>query len=308
MNNKRMNKKTIALLITMLFSSYASAQAMNNDETATAITENTTVETIDNSNFKEIGMRQDSIENLKGFAKNIPLLVVLKQITPKEWIVKKEKNKTLNSQKLVSWTGGKTWVDTLKDISDNSNINVTINWDKKEILLSDSLVKITKKVEVKKDDVVIEEKPPVKSYMKESKQGVFELYSEADDAKKVETPKVIMNKVETTKAVVAKVEAPKVKTWKYTEDNLKDLLNAWGKQSGYKVVYMGDNYPIDKDESRVLVGEFDAEEGPVKQLSIDYGAQSRVKQPLSFVFYENKTLLIENLKYEQSEYPQYIQK
>ncbi|MBA4242229.1 MAG: hypothetical protein C0448_16025, partial [Sphingobacteriaceae bacterium] len=74
-------------------------------------------------------------------------------------------------------------------------------------------------------------------------------------------------------------------------------------KAGYELVWMGEDYPVQK---RVLSGEFEANDGPIKQLSEDYGPNSRVEKPLTFTFYK-KTLVVENLKYEQRGAAQYIQ-
>lgn len=79
--------------------------------------------------------------------------------------------------------------------------------------------------------------------------------------------------------------------------SLKDNVIEWGKSVGYQVVWNGDNYPV--DENRTLFGVFDAENGPIMQLAVDYGPESRVKSPLSFKLYQNKTLVVDNLRYEQ---------
>lgn len=106
----------------------------------------------------KIGSAPESFKTLKGFANELPLLTVMKQITPNGWIVKKndsEENK-LDVQKHVSWEGGKTWIETLETISRDYNVNAIVNWEEKTITLSNA-VKFVEK-----------EKAPVK-------QSIFEL-------------------------------------------------------------------------------------------------------------------------------------
>lgn len=269
----------------------------------------------------EVGNSQSS-PNLKGFAKDLPLIAVLKQITPNEWVVKKAKGKNLDLQKQVSWTGGKNWVDTLREVVESNKIEAVVNWDKKEVVLAQIEVKTPVQVFTKPQTTVA----PVKT--KES-VGVFELsndvVAEGNSGQISEIKKETVVTVETKEIkqvtqvkeevvaepvkVIPAVPVVVAKSWGFQGiDNLKEVVEAWGKKAGYKVVYTGENYPIDKEDPRVFGGEFDGEDGPIKQLSIDYGPQSRVQKPLSFIFFQNRTLLVEDLKYEQSAYPQYIQK
>jgi hypothetical protein len=251
-----------------------------------------------NGSLVEIGTPQN-LSNLKGFAKDLPLIIVLKQITPNEWVVKKAKGRTLDLEKKVSWTGGKNWVNILKEIAENNGIEAVVNWDKKEVVLAEIEIKssITPIISQNSENKKITVKPT-------DSVGVFELSSdvvaEGNSEQKLETNPVIK---EEPKSVMV------TKTWSFEGlDNLKDVIQSWGRKANYKVVYIGENYPIDKEDTRVFSGEFDGEDGPIKQLSIDYGQSSRVKKPLLFTFFQNRTLVVEDLKYEQSGYPQYIQK
>lgn len=83
---------------------------------------------------------------------------------------------------------------------------------------------------------------------------------------------------------------------------LRENVTDWGKKAGYNVVWSGEDY---RPDQRVLLGQFASEGGPIHQLSIDYGPRSRVRVPLSFDFYENKTLVVENWRFEQADHPQY---
>lgn len=266
-----------------------------------------------NGSLVEVGTPQNSV-NLKGFAKGLPLIAVLKQITPNDWVVKKAKGRTLDLQKPVSWTGGKSWVETLREVSENSGIEALVNWDKKEVVLAQNEIKSTTNLIEKSDtqvNVVTKNTPTV---------GVFELASEVVTEGNSGQKEMIENKeiktvvvqVETpiTPIPVVQVVAPIVeKSWSFEgKDNLKEVVESWGKKAGYKIVYTGENYPLDKEDARILTGEFEDEDGPIKQLSEDYGPDSRVKKPLSFIFYQNGRLVVEDLRYEQSGYPQYIQK
>ncbi len=307
MKKHTFGKTALSLAIAISVGGLASqAMAQNNAVAQNGLVAEKTA--VVNGSLVEVGTPQN-LSNLKGFAKDLPLIAVLKQITPNEWVVKKAKGRNLDLQRPVSWTGGKNWVETLKEVVENNKIEAVVNWDKKEVTLAEVDVKVA--APVAKSQEPVNKLPSVKPTQS---VGVFELSSdvvtEGNSGQQAEPVKVKEEVVQ----VEAKPEVPVApvmvaKSWGFEGiDNLKEVVESWGKKSGYKVVYNGENYPVDKEDPRVFGGEFDGEDGPIKQLSEDYGPKSRVKKPLSFMFFQNRTLLIEDLRYEQSAYPQYIQK
>ncbi len=95
-------------------------------------------------------------------------------------------------------------------------------------------------------------------------------------------------------------------SWSLDSDkSLKQNVISWASQAGYKVEWIGEDYNVDR--SMTIFGEFDGEDGPIRQLSVDYGPDSRLQKPLSFVFYQNKVLVVEDMKYEQQGFPQFSQ-
>ncbi len=233
---------------------------------------------------------------LKGFAKDLPLITVMKQITPNGWIVKKndtEGNK-VDIQKPVSWEGGKTWIETLTVISKTYNLNALVNWDEKAITLSNASILVPK---AKKSVFEIETNTP---------SQVTDVVAGSSEQPVVEAkakPAVVHAPV----VVTPIKQAPVQQVWEISSaKSLKENVIAWGEKAGYRVVWTGDDYGV--VDSRIMAGAFDAENGPIKQLSEDYGPESRAQNPLSFQFYQNKTLVVENLMYEQSGYSQYSQK
>lgn len=258
---------------------------------------------VDSSRFSgklvQIGEPNGNLQPLKGFAKDLPLITVLKQITPNGWVVKKNDsaNKKLDTQQLVSWEGGKSWIETLGDISRQYNVNTLVNWKEKEITLAPVVISNVAKVEesVKKEEVRISPQANLPA----PKTGIFELAGE--------TTNVTVGSSQATETVSAPVATPvAVSSWTLdSRKSLKENVEAWGKVAGYKVVWTGEDYPV--DENRGLAGEFDGDNGPIKQLSLDYGPKSRVQQPLTFQFFQNRTLVIENYKFEQQGFAQYSQ-
>lgn len=304
MKKQTFSKTTLSLAIAISVGSLASQAIAQNNVVAKneLMSEKTTTV---NGNLVELGTPQNSL-NLKGFAKDLPLIAVLKQITPNEWLVKKAKGKTLDLQKPVSWTGGKNWVETLRDIVEKNKVEAVVNWDKKEVVLAE--------IEVKSPTTTVMTEENKKAVVKSTQStGIFELatdvVAEGNSGQKIETNEMVKNESVTEIKSEPTLPPPVlVKSWTFEGmDNLKEVVNSWAKKAGYKLVYTGENYPIDKEDPRTFGGEFDGEDGPIKQLSVDYGKKSRVKKPLSFIFYQNKTLLVEDLRYEQSGYPQYIQ-
>lgn len=251
----------------------------------------------------QIGTPVAHTATLKGFAKDLPLISVMKQIIPNGWIVKKNESngKKLNTDVSVSWNGGKNWVDTLATIVENNNMDAIVNWNNKEVILMTA--NTVKKVEVK-----------------EQKSAIFELAN--DDAQNTSLTvgaseqaqyKAVSKKVEarTEISIESKpvIKALPVATWVLASGSLKENVEKWAKQAGYRVVWTGADYPVDEPatpaDQVVLIGGFDAENGPISQLAVDYGPKSRVEKPLSFQFFQNKTLVVENFKYEQTGFPRF---
>ena len=226
----------------------------------------------------QIGSPSGVMEPLKGFAKDLPLVAVMRQITPNGWIVKKSDNDSnkLNTEMLVSWQGGSNWVETLGTLVKTYPVNASVNWDRKEITL-----------------MAIENRVVAKTM-------IFEL--EKNNTNNNTTKDITSGASEQVKHVV--VAQAQVATWTLDSKlSLKENVTSWANKSGYRVVWLGEDYPL--DDSRVLSGNFDKEDGPIKQLASDYGPKSRVQHPLSFQFFQNSTLVVENWKFEQIGYPQY---
>jgi hypothetical protein len=314
-----------------------------------------------------------TMKPLHGFAKDLPLIDVLKQITPDGWVVKKRDalNNKIDINQPVSWTGGKNWVETLDQISHDHNINAIVNCVNKEVVVSNALPVNKKEVlnvfefagDLKTDPSVHAESASVKpaktevavsttakpeanpEAKPEAKQSIAEFVAlpppvVASAPKQAETkPTVAQQGIKAPEAKAQgvvipdgqsaskpamqpaiQIESSPVKTvdislenkpvvitsWEIDEKKtLKENVVDWGKLVGYKVVWIGADYAVD---SIVLKGEFASDDGPIKQLAFDYGPGSRVQQPLNFIFFNNKTLVVENLKYEQSGFPQFSAK
>lgn len=253
----------------------------------------------------QIGTVSDNLIHrkiLKGFANELPLITVMKQITPNGWIVKKNdsEDSPLDVQKSISWQGGKNWIETLEIIAKDYNLNYLVNWDDKVITISNSEKIVPKLAKV---EIV------------EQKKSIFELASievaeETNKKKDGNTTDMTVGAsevaVEESKGIEIAVEPVQIAWDLLSSKTLKQNVIAWGEKAGYRVVWTGEDYPV--VDTRILAGDFDAENGPIKQLSIDYGPESRAQNPLSFQFYQNKTLVVENMAFEQGGYSQYSKK
>ncbi len=251
--------------------------------------------------LKEVGEKDVSsyhTKQLKGFAKDLPLLTVMKQITPNGWIVKKQESEgnKLDVNKNVSWVGGKTWVETLADVANNYGLDATVNWDSKTITIGNYVKKEVEK-ETKKGLFVLEGSVEAKK-ISDVGVGASEQNNVAAEA---------VSKEQTQVEQVAQATGNKQEYWAISsQHSLKENVQKWADKSGYRLVWTGEDYSV--EDAQILAGSFDEDGGPIKQLSVDYGPESRVQVPLSFQFYQNRTLVVENWLFEQSGYPQYNKK
>lgn len=322
---KTFNKNKIALTLTITFMSGVLNTAFANEYT---IEDKNVIMKANESkgSLVEIGTPVTSTA-LKGFAKSLPLITVLQQIVPNGWVVKKNdsKGKKFETNRIVSWQGGQDWVSTLKKVSIDNNFNTIINWNKKEVVLFEPLINtpvINKEIAItittpKKNSVFELEAEPITWIAGNSQQTVIketvvkETKATVNIIKNSLNSAAINNQTNTatinTPVNIPVVKAPLKSSWIFdSKISLKENVIKLAAMAGYKVNWRGEDYPVDED--RVLTGIFDSEEGPIKQLSIDYGPSSRVEQPLSFVFFQNNYLIVENWKFEQAGSPQYLKK
>lgn len=304
-------------------------------------------------NIETVGNEPSNLEALKGFARDLPLITVLKQITPNGWVVRKEDpNNIINVEELVSWKGGSNWVEVLDQVSQNGNFKAKVDWNKKSVTLTpkssnthktepfrqdtrsnskhDMFVAPTlRKVEfeipqnakiISQEEIVfnqprsnaVSSKPITRS---QESSAVFELEAgnvvqekavlkvvDSNDAS-VPSPIIIGAQIEqeTTTTIAPLVKQYAGTSWIMdTSKSLKENVESWGEKAGYKVVWNGADYGI--DVPRTLHGEFDSNDGPIKQLALDYGPDSRVQSPLAFELYQNNILVVEDFRYEQRDY------
>lgn len=309
------NKITLAIISGMLAVTAIPSQASNS--VAFAVAERTST-----GMLTQVGTPTGVLSPLKGFAKDLPLVSVMRQITPNGWKVKKVKTgeTVLNNDMLVSWEGGSSWVETLNSIVKSNPVNATVYWQEKEIVLSPVVVAPAKKNSVfelaglpgtEKTDVTDggsqagEEKASsvTTSDVKitETNTATSEVTVKEENVPASKTTETVTKTVIEQTTVVAEASA---KTWDLaTNKSLMENVTAWGHTAGYRVVWLAEDYPV--DDFRVLSGEFDSPEGPIKQLADDYGPKSMVEKPLTFEFLQNATLVVKNFKFEQSGFPQW---
>lgn len=333
---KLLTKKIPLMVIATISSAFAYAQTEEIKITSPVSqgTKKTSVKEeliVKESNMTYVGSDKDGSSVISGYGKDMPLLTVLKQITPQGWVVKKDNsNGGVNLEKDVSWKGGSSWNNVLGKVCQEANLQATVNYDEKTIVLSKAQtpkvqskssifelegsntreeIKSANKTEVVvisepkaqvKETVVIKENKPSEVVVE---QKTEEVIVKKQNGKTKKEEKVVTTVIEEAPQVNQKNE------YSYqlnAAKSLKENVSVWAAKAGYKLVWTGDDYPV--SDSVLVAGAFDADNGPIEALSVDYGAESRVQVPLSFVFYKNKTLVVENVKYEQSGFPQYSKK
>lgn len=232
---------------------------------------------------------------LQGFADDLPLLTVLKQITPNGWIVRKDDNASspVNVQRPVSWKGGQSWVNTLATIANNNNLDVLVNWNENTITVSNAKVVFIPKQE-----------PKVAVFELAGTNKTRDLTTGGSEANQNVRTVANANNANNNGLNVAPISVAPSMSWNMVSTkSLKENVEEWAKQAGYRLVWTGVDYPVD---NRTLTGVFDGDNGPIHQLSKDYGltsskygVENRVQQPLSFLIYQNRTLVVEDIQYEQ---------
>lgn len=96
--------------------------------------------------------------------------------------------------------------------------------------------------------------------------------------------------------VVSAAAGPVAKTWEMVPTlTLRENIESWAKAAGWNVSWGAVDYPV---TSRIsLTGVFEDETaGPFNQLAKAY---EKAEQPLTFTFYTNKVLRVENSTYKQ---------
>jgi Toxin co-regulated pilus biosynthesis protein Q len=301
---KDLNMKKMTLIITGALS-IISCQAVLAQEVANSniLVERTVAGT---GKLTQVGVPSGSLPLLKGFAKDLPLITIMKQITPAGWVVKKDDKPTnlLDVNMSVSWGGGKTWIETLGSLVQDFGLNAQVDWNTKEIVLS-PLEKVKNQMNVVAPTHVTASVPVVQE---QGKIAVFEMGAPTVQVKQSKDQVAIgAPVVDNVVKVSAENGLELVPSWKTdTTLTLKENIEKWAAKVGYKVVWMGKDYPVDNEIS--YKGNFDSKDGPIKQIADDYGPKSRLTVPLSFQFYQNQTLVVENLKFEQAGFPQYTKK
>ena len=297
---------TLAIISGMLAVTAITAQASNN--VAFAVAERT-----GSGMLTQVGTPTGVLSPLKGFAKDLPLVSVMRQITPNGWKVKKVKTgeTVLDNDMLVSWEGGSSWVETLNGIVKSNPVNATVYWQEKEIVLSPVVVAPVKKNSVfELAGVPGTEKTDVTDGGSQASEeqvvstGTVTITEAGASTSSANTTEVTANTTTIVAEAAPVTPVTPSKTWDLaTNKSLMENVNAWGHTAGYRVVWLAEDYPV--DDFRVLSGEFDSPDGPIKQLADDYGPKSMVEKPLTFEFLQNATLVVKNFKFEQSGFPQW---
>ena len=221
----------------------------------------------------EIGMGPEDLKAIKGLGKEVPMIQALKIIVPPGWRAKKIGSFDQN-QKIMFDSQG-TWPDIAKDIADQSNTQIIIDWNKK----------------------VLTVKP--KSQQRSS-SNFIKIAGSKTDSSLSNSELGVRYKEEPASKDLTPVEVRSVEKWYLKAGlSLKENIENWAAAAKpkYKVQWNAANYMIGADA--VFTGGFDdAEQGPILSI-MQLFEDSDI--PLKATFMEdNHVLLIENIKFKQN--------
>ena len=107
----------------------------------------------------ENGSPKGDVSVVKGFGKDVSILLALKQVTPAGWQAKKSGQ--VDVMKTISWKGGRPWTEVLRDVAAEGRVNVLVDWDAKTLVVSQARPTVTKVSSVASSETV--EKEAVKA-------------------------------------------------------------------------------------------------------------------------------------------------
>ncbi len=243
-------------------------------------------------NFFQIGNPASQDEDIvDGGGKSISLLLLLQQLTPNGWVVAKLDDVSVKQK--VNWRGGASWYQILKDVAHKNKFDVLVNWNNKTISIAkDGVIKNMKNTEFNngEDKNVFE--------MEQTSMTHSAMNTSVSPMKKTLTPSFSEPKktIESQKQEMQKPVAPVIKSWSIQGDlTLRENIEKLAKENGFTVVWNSKDYQ-EVDRTIEASPVFDAEDGVIQQLAVDYGPESNVEVKLAFEFWNNKTLVVKDWK------------
>lgn len=224
-------------------------------------------------NVTQIGSASESdLIPISGFAQDLPLMTVLKQIVPNGWKATKIGNVDLN--KNASWKGGQSWVKTLDTIAIAEGFSANVNWNNK-------VVTITPTTSSSSSSVVSSGKNP---------------FSGGSSTNFTSNSKNIGSSQLNSAISTSPVYSSATTTWLLSKDKtLKQNIQDWAKQAGWVVSWDAPDYRIVADVT--LTGAIDSNDGPIARVIAAY---KNADQPLSAQLSEgNKVIRIQSRNYQQ---------
>lgn len=191
---------------------------------------------------------------LQGWADNIPLSLALEQVVPSGW---KVETKGVDTAKLVSWKGGRSWHAIVGEMAYGNRFDARIDWVDQTLSLGPvgSLA------------------PAVAGSPAPIRKETGSLPAEAPAVARAPAfvPAV------TPIAPPAPPPPPPVQVWTLDPTlTLKENVEAWTKKAGWsRVVWEGADYPV--YASATFTGDFTSPEGPLATLIAAYDSSD---QPL----------------------------
>lgn len=219
----------------------------------------------------QVGVAAGQQPTARGIATGVALTTALKQIVPQGWRAKK--SGAVDVAQKVSWRGdGRPWIEVLHDLAADSNVNILVDWNAKEVTVAPG------------------SGSGLGSGALASQPSEMSFKRSAPSTEGLRQIAVIESIAKPPAAAPAKHSWTLVPTL-----TLRENIEAWAKEAGWEVSWAASNYPV--SARVVLSGAFDdASEGPLFQLAKAYES---AEQPLTFRFFTNNVLRVENASYKQ---------
>lgn len=234
--------------------------------------------------FSQVGLSGEKAAVIHGYGEDMPLSIAMDIIVPKGWYISHNDGA---EQLLLNWQGDVSWPYVLKNISENNNVSVVINWEKKNVDLfshdiqAERLSKTNDMNELL--NVVNQEQEVIKqAYLAEKERELKEKY--ALENKMMEQK--IKEKEEAEKAnalYIQKLEEEKSLLAQQREE-FKEILNNYEKNKEKYLMSESNKLPeVDYNSDEKLQKEIETLD--IKALKERYNNRSILPLESSFEFF-----------------------
>lgn len=122
MNNFKYSKITL-LLAASFFAGYSNAGVVvykNHDKVDPKV----------ESRFSQVGISGEKAKIINGYGKNMPFSIMTDIVVPDNWDITYNEG---TEKMLVNWKGYVSWPYVLKNLSEQNDVNISVNWEKKTV-------------------------------------------------------------------------------------------------------------------------------------------------------------------------------